>query len=129
VLDQVGIVFLEGAPIITELSFLRVSEYNWDLETGCKFALGNLVLYNVKLHWSVHVCSCLHCGFEDGLLILSSLLNIQLTISNHDFPHTMSCKDTVGVRRLSENDPNLLLQFVVNILSIVGANILYKIFP
>jgi hypothetical protein len=43
-LDQVGIALSEGAPIITELSFLRVSEYNWDLDTGCKLALGNLVL-------------------------------------------------------------------------------------
>jgi hypothetical protein len=43
-LDQVDIAFLEGAPIIAELSFSRVSEYNWDLDTGGKFALGNLVL-------------------------------------------------------------------------------------
>jgi hypothetical protein len=43
-LDQVGIAFLEGAPIIADLSFLRVSEYNWDLDTGVKLALGNLVL-------------------------------------------------------------------------------------
>jgi hypothetical protein len=43
-LDQVGIAFLEGAPIVAELSLLRVSEYNWDLDTGGKFALGNLIL-------------------------------------------------------------------------------------
>jgi hypothetical protein len=91
--------------------------------------LNHTVFMYPSIHWSVHVCSCLHCGFEDGLLDLSSLLNIQLTISNHDLPHTISCKDIVGVHRLSENDPNLVLQFVVNILSIVGANILHKLFP
>jgi hypothetical protein len=99
-IDQVGIALSEGAPIIVELSFLIVSEYNWDLDTGGKFALGNLVLLNCKSHWSVHVRSCLHCGFDDGLLGLSSLLNIQLTILNHDFPHTMYCKDIIGVHRL-----------------------------
>jgi hypothetical protein len=41
----------------------------------------------------------------------------------------MSCKDIIGVHKLSENNPNLVLQFIVNILSIVGANILYKLFP
>jgi hypothetical protein len=43
-LDQVGIAFSEGAPIIAELSFLRVSELHWDLDTGGKFSLVNLVL-------------------------------------------------------------------------------------
>jgi hypothetical protein len=43
-IDQVGIEFSEGAPIIAELSFLRVSDNNWDLHTGGKFALDNLVL-------------------------------------------------------------------------------------
>jgi hypothetical protein len=43
-LDQVGIAFSEGVPIISELIFLRVSEYNWDLDTGDKLALVNLVL-------------------------------------------------------------------------------------
>jgi hypothetical protein len=32
------------------------------------------------------------------------------------------------VHRLGENDPNLVLKFAVNILSIVGANILYNLF-
>jgi hypothetical protein len=41
-LDQVGIAFLEGAPIIAELSFIRVSEKHWDLNTGGKFSLGNI---------------------------------------------------------------------------------------
>jgi hypothetical protein len=43
-LDQVGVVFSEGAPIIAELSFLRVSELDWNLDIGGKLALGNLVL-------------------------------------------------------------------------------------
>jgi hypothetical protein len=43
-LDQVGIAFSEGAPIIAELIFLRVSDLNWDLDTGGKFALCNLIL-------------------------------------------------------------------------------------
>jgi hypothetical protein len=62
-------------------------------------------------------------------LRLARLLDIQLTVSNHDFPYTMSCKDLIGVHMLSKNNPNLFLQFVVNVLSIVGANILYKLFP
>jgi hypothetical protein len=41
-LDQVGIAFSEGALIIAELSFLRVSEFHWNLGNGGKFALGNL---------------------------------------------------------------------------------------
>jgi hypothetical protein len=56
-------------------------------------------------------------------------MNIQLNISNHDFLHTMSCKDIMGVHRLSENNPHLVLQFIVNILSIVGATIMYKLLP
>jgi hypothetical protein len=43
-LDQVGVAFLEGAPIIAEMSFLRVSEFYWNLDTGGKFALGNFIL-------------------------------------------------------------------------------------
>jgi hypothetical protein len=43
-LDQVGFAFPEGAPIIAELIFLRVSEFYWNLNTGGKSALGNLVL-------------------------------------------------------------------------------------
>jgi hypothetical protein len=43
-LDQVGVAFWEGAPIIAELSFLRVIELYWDLNIGGKFALGNLIL-------------------------------------------------------------------------------------
>jgi hypothetical protein len=43
-LDQVGVAFSEGAPIIAELSFLRVIELHWNLDIGSGFALGNLVL-------------------------------------------------------------------------------------
>jgi hypothetical protein len=43
-IDQVGIAFSEGAPIVAELIFLRVGEYHWDLDTGSKLALVNLVL-------------------------------------------------------------------------------------
>jgi hypothetical protein len=43
-LDQVRVAFSEGASIIAELSFLRVSELHWNLDIGGKFALGNLVL-------------------------------------------------------------------------------------
>jgi hypothetical protein len=42
--DQVVIALSEGAPIISELIFLRVNEYNWDLHTVGKFDLGNLIL-------------------------------------------------------------------------------------
>jgi hypothetical protein len=43
-LDQVGIAFSEGATIISEMIFYRVSEYNWDLDNGGKLALVNLAL-------------------------------------------------------------------------------------
>jgi hypothetical protein len=43
-LDQVGVSFSEGVLIIDVLSFLRVSEFYWNLDTGGKFALGNIVL-------------------------------------------------------------------------------------
>jgi hypothetical protein len=43
-LDQVGVVLSEGAPLIAALSFLRVIELHWDLYIGGEFALGNLVL-------------------------------------------------------------------------------------
>jgi hypothetical protein len=43
-LDYIGIAFSEGAPIIAEVSFLRVSEFHWDLNICGKFALSNLLL-------------------------------------------------------------------------------------
>jgi hypothetical protein len=43
-LDQVGVAFSEGAPIITELIFLIVIELHWNLDIGGEFALGNLVM-------------------------------------------------------------------------------------
>jgi hypothetical protein len=43
-IDQVGVVLSVGAPIIAELSFLRVIDLHWNLDIGGKFALGNLVL-------------------------------------------------------------------------------------
>jgi hypothetical protein len=43
-LDQVGVAFSEGAPIIAEMSFLRVIEFHWNLDIGGKFGLGNFFL-------------------------------------------------------------------------------------
>jgi hypothetical protein len=57
-LDQVDVAFLKVAPIIAELSFLRVIELHWNLDIGGEFALDNLVLYNCKLHRSVQIYSC-----------------------------------------------------------------------
>jgi hypothetical protein len=57
-LNQVGVTLSEGAPIITEMSFLRVIEFHWNLDVGEKFALDNLVLLNCKLHRSVQIYPC-----------------------------------------------------------------------
>jgi hypothetical protein len=43
-LNQVGVTFSDGAPIITELITLTIIELHWNLDVGGKFTLGNLVL-------------------------------------------------------------------------------------
>jgi hypothetical protein len=43
-LDQVGISFSDGAPVIAELSLIRVSEIYLDLNVGGELSLINLVL-------------------------------------------------------------------------------------
>jgi hypothetical protein len=41
----------------------------------------------------------------------------------------MSDQDIIHVYNIDENNSNFVLQFVVTVLSIVGANILHKLFP
>jgi hypothetical protein len=62
ILNQVGVTFSIGAPLTTELSFLRIIEFHWDFNVGGELALGNLVLHNCQLRRSLQLRFILFSG-------------------------------------------------------------------
>jgi hypothetical protein len=62
-LDQVGVAFLEGAPIIAELSVLRVSELHWNLDIG-----GN--------RFRSFDTGCIDCDRLTSLLMMAAVVDV-----------------------------------------------------
>jgi hypothetical protein len=68
-IDQIGITFPKGAPLVIELRLLRVVQLHCDFIAGRKVSLCNLILQDCQLHMSISITRD-YCGFKNDLLVL-----------------------------------------------------------
>jgi hypothetical protein len=112
VLDQVGVAFPIGAPVITEVSLLRVAKYHSDIVGSCEITLSNLILQQRQFHGRVAGIRRLRGFIQNWLLDSPSPLDVPLSSPDHDYTFFMVLQHFIIMHWFNESYSKLVLQFI-----------------